>query len=515
MKKNNISASLTVCTGRRSLKRLFALEGKTPPEGAPSPYLFAFLALRFDFLRVPLLFDIDGDTLVMSYPADPERAVAKAAKLSERASKLAGGGDYKGAVPLWHRALEAQPSLHGARRDLANAYYKLGKLEEAKRLLLEVVWWDLDDHCALIALGTVHFRQDDLEAAERFTRLALALEPEDAAALNIMALMCERKGRSEDAVALLRRATEIQPDLPQPHLNLAWILAEQRKFDESAAAIRRLFASGGRNTADSARILAMARQLFITSQQELARQNTSAVNEAVQALQAETERLTGYPIRVNDCVVSPAGNKSPVELARDHGRDHHRVQLRPAYPKELQPYFLAGALMRIQHLAAARARGKRRLLLITPEHRRRLGEDQAAAVLGIVSPLATAATDMLFDSQLSDKIPVLRPVQFAALYALNRQLQQLWPPANPSPLHAKATALAGLATLFLDHLSGGVTDFAAHYQHLDGFDLSRKLWDHWCAKSPGMQPGDEFDVVDGFAEILGLGGTYEWVKADR
>jgi hypothetical protein len=79
-------------------------------------------------------------------------------------------------------------------------------------------------------------------------------------------------------------------------------------------------------------------------------------------------------------------------------------------------------------------------------------------------------------------------------------------------LHAKATALAGLAALFFDHLSGGVTDFAAHYQHLDGFELSRKLWDHWCAKSPGMQPGDEFSVVDGFAEILGLRGTYEWVQ---
>jgi len=236
----NEDISISVCTARRSLKRLFALEGKTPPEGAPSPNLFAFLALRFDFLRVPLLFQVDGDTLVMSYPAEPERAAAKAAKLSERASKLAGGGDYKGAVPLWRRALEAQPSLHGARRDLANAYYELGKLEEAKRLLLEVLWWDPDDHCALVALGNVHFRQGDLEPAERYTRLALALEPENAAALNIMALICEKKRRVEDAVALLRRASELRPDLPQPHFNLARILAEQRKFDESAAAIQRL-----------------------------------------------------------------------------------------------------------------------------------------------------------------------------------------------------------------------------------------------------------------------------------
>ena len=136
-------------------------------------------------------------------------------------------------------------------------------------------------------------------------------------------------------------------------------------------------------------------------------------------------------------------------------------------------------------------------------------------MLGVISPLATSATDMLFDSQIRDKIPDLRPLQLVALCSLHRQLHQLWPPAIPSPMHARATALAGLAALFLDHLSGGVTDFAAHYQHLDGFELSGKLWDYWRAKSPAMQPGDESDVVDGFAEILGLGGTYEWSKDAR
>jgi hypothetical protein len=82
----------------------------------------------------------------------------------------------------------------------------------------------------------------------------------------------------------------------------------------------------------------------------------------------------------------------------------------------------------------------------------------------------------------------------------------------PPPLARAVNGLHGLTSLFLDRLFDGVTDFAAHYRDLDGFDLSRQLWQHYQDRSPTLAPGDEIDVADEFAEIVGLAGRYEWHK---
>jgi len=82
----------------------------------------------------------------------------------------------------------------------------------------------------------------------------------------------------------------------------------------------------------------------------------------------------------------------------------------------------------------------------------------------------------------------------------------------PPRLARICTGLQGLRSLFLDWLFDGVTDYAAHFSSLDGFDLSRRLWQHYQDRLPTLAPGDEFDVADEFAEIVGLAGRYEWHK---
>jgi hypothetical protein len=70
--------------------------------------------------------------------------------------------------------------------------------------------------------------------------------------------------------------------------------------------------------------------------------------------------------------------------------------------------------------------------------------------------------------------------------------------------------LHGLTALLLDWLFDGVTDYAAHYSGLDGFDLSRRLWQRYQDRLANLEPGAEFDLTDELAEIVGLAGRYEW-----
>ena len=129
--------------------------------------------------------------------------------------------------------------------------------------------------------------------------------------------------------------------------------------------------------------------------------------------------------------------------------------------------------------------------------------------------LLGSAPWMLVDARLRQRYPVLRPAQFLARCAAFLHDWQAREDCTEIPPTQRLrervlTALDGLNGLFLDWLFGGVTDFAARYHDLDGFDLSQKLWQHWQTRFPAMPPGDEFAMLDGFSEILGLAGRFGW-----
>ena len=62
----------------------------------------------------------------------------------------------------------------------------------------------------------------------------------------------------------------------------------------------------------------------------------------------------------------------------------------------------------------------------------------------------------------------------------------------------------------MDELFGGASAFADPYRSLDGFGNAERLHRLWLARRDNLSPGDEFVLVDEFAEILGIRGWYEW-----
>ena len=134
---------------------------------------------------------------------------------------------------------------------------------------------------------------------------------------------------------------------------------------------------------------------------------------------------------------------------------------------------------------------------------------------GICGSLFNTPLDLLIESRLHREVPVLRPAQFVSLYRL--ALESLAATTDPEvrkntppKILLASTALNGTAALFLDDLSHGATAFWPRYQKLDGSNLSHPLFQLWQDRKDSLQPGDEYNLVDEFAEILGLTGWYEW-----
>lgn len=142
---------------------------------------------------------------------------------------------------------------------------------------------------------------------------------------------------------------------------------------------------------------------------------------------------------------------------------------------------------------------------------RRMG----ASIRSLYQGLLGSAANMQVETKLKRIIPVLRCTQFFSLSAMavanldNRQDPQgldLLPPG----LARIFAGLNGLTAIFLDWLFDGVTDYAAHYSDLNGFDLSRRLSERYQDRYSDLKPGDEFYLADEFAEFVGLAGQYEW-----
>ncbi len=122
---------------------------------------------------------------------------------------------------------------------------------------------------------------------------------------------------------------------------------------------------------------------------------------------------------------------------------------------------------------------------------------------------------MWIETLLHRDMPALRHAQFVSLHRLagealaatiHPEIRKLTPPKVLRAL----TALNGAFALFLDDLTHGATDFWTNYARLDGANLSPRLFALWTERCEALQPGDEYDLVDSFADILGLRGWYDW-----
>jgi len=81
---------------------------------------------------------------------------------------------------------------------------------------------------------------------------------------------------------------------------------------------------------------------------------------------------------------------------------------------------------------------------------------------------------------------------------------------TPGKFFQTSLTLNGAYCLFLDDLFHGASTFAAPYRSSETFALSQRLWKHWQERAKNLGPGDEYRLVDEFADMTGLRDWYEW-----
>lgn len=134
---------------------------------------------------------------------------------------------------------------------------------------------------------------------------------------------------------------------------------------------------------------------------------------------------------------------------------------------------------------------------------------------GLCSFLYNCPLDMIIERELFNRFPLIRPAQFVSVGILADEALKTNSHAEvrkytPKKILQASLALNGAYALFLEDLFQGAVEFAASYRREESFGLSQKIWQHWQSRATQLAPGDEYKLVDEFADLTGLQGWYEW-----
>ncbi len=286
---------------RLKIAELFEIDAESGDEGKDLAAITAYVLKHYAFLPKPIAVTIEGDEVVISFPAEPDEKKEEARRLADRAVKRASEGNYEKAIGIYKRILELQPSFHSARRDLAMAYVEIGDVESATNHLIEVLRLDPKDAWSWVVLANLYIREKaDPETGEKFLRKALEIQPNDAWALNSLAAIYKQKGRTEDAIKCFDQAIEANPDFANPYYGKAGALAESNRPQEAVASLTHLFKHAQMQDARSQAVYDGARELFAKLQLDLAQRDHSEAFKCIQDYKAQMETLSGFPIRIEE-----------------------------------------------------------------------------------------------------------------------------------------------------------------------------------------------------------------------
>src|SRR5437667_3032884 len=521
---------------RLKVSELFEVDARSGEDIKDLVAITAYVLKHYAFLPKPIAVTLEDDEIVISFPEEPDSKKEEARRLADRAVKRASEGNYEKAIGIYKRVLELQPSFHAARRDLAMAYMELGDVDNATNHLIEVLRLDPKDAWSLVVLGNLYIREKgDLETGEKFLRKALEIKPNDAWALNSLAAGFQKKGQTREAIDYFDKAIKANPEFGNPYYGKALTLAEDGQSQAASDTLTQLFAEAKMQDARSQPVFDGARELYVTVQRKLAVEHHSDAFKSVQDYKAKIEKLSGFPVRFEETDFEDMLGAT-IQMAWKHGRGYHLIKTRRGYDPELLAHLEAHELTHLKLESEARQKGKN-LFFATSAQSREAGIRSIAGdirklekqgyseesitkmtlsiVAGLTGFLFNCPLDMTIERYIRNTFPSLQPAQFLSLRGMaleaaqtntNPQIRQV----TPRKIMQASLALNGAFSLVVDNLFAGASTFSALYRRFETCARSQQLVNRCVEQVDKLEPGDEYKLVDEFAEMTGFRAWYEW-----
>ena len=160
----------------------------------------------------------------------------------KQADEARKAGDLDAAIPLYGRALEANPNGVEAKLGLGQAYLSAGLADEAAALFRDVLDKKSGNQIARRGLALAMISMGQPELAERQLEAALLADGRDYRTLNAYGVVLDMMGRHAEAQARYRQGIELAPELPAAAQQLRPVAGD---FRAAAGSHRPARAAGG------------------------------------------------------------------------------------------------------------------------------------------------------------------------------------------------------------------------------------------------------------------------------
>ena len=185
--------------------------------------------------------EASGEALRHALELDPKHTSA----LQNSAELLRKQGRYEDAVEAYGTVLKRDSRYALAYAGLGDALFQLQRYEAAVDALttaLEIQPGLPFAGKLYLLMGRAARALGQLGSAEGHFRRAMALDPDEAAALLDLAAVLRAQGRRDESDALMSRARELRPNDPANLQNIAEALRKEQRYDDALAAYREVLA---------------------------------------------------------------------------------------------------------------------------------------------------------------------------------------------------------------------------------------------------------------------------------
>jgi Flp pilus assembly protein TadD len=218
------------------------VESRAPSPGASGPRMKRPLATAILLIALTAAALAQTHTTIRHYKERIDDTPPEIAQAEDAIQK----NDFTGAETLLKKAIDKDPKNYQAWFDLGFVLNRLGRVEDSIHAYRQSVAAKPEVFETNLNLGLMLVRFNSPEA-ERYLRAATGLKPTDhveegqARAWLALAHLLENT-KPEDALAAYRKASELTPKDPEPHLSAGLLQERQKEFSAAEAEYKQVLA---------------------------------------------------------------------------------------------------------------------------------------------------------------------------------------------------------------------------------------------------------------------------------
>jgi len=481
---------------------------------------------------------VSGKMVSLDYGDLPESTLMEAQRLCEKAAVQSNKGQFSKAASLYRRAIELNPSLQNARRELAMVLFETGKSDDAMDALLDALKTDPRDPQSLVILGNHYARQDgQRDVALRLIRRACEVAPEDAVATNSLGGLLLEQDQPEEAIAEFNQALALDPSLANAWYGRSVAEIALQRWSTARDSLQQMFAVASLTDRRLEPMLEQARDSFRRVTNIIGNDRATESLAAAADLGSLLGEATGRSVTVRETQVEGflPSRSFPAWLT---SKDHHLVEIDKRLPAEMVKHHLACrecCRMLIAVEAGSSQQGRdigfppdcRSAILkaLDTDIRRistRKGYDPAKlseVALGLAESSIIQIRHVIEDIAVERRlmgIDALREAQFCALLlqahaAVTATIGSPNRDIVPNKINTLRDTAAAVVALLLDRISNGATDYTSKFAKAGVLPLARRIESTVWEQAPdASQPNDPNRQFDEIATLLDIRDWYSW-----